>query len=145
LRLDREVILPLAKMRKLRRVYLVLASGLSGCLTLAALLVPPPLAAEGRSRRAIQADIEFAAEMAERGLWREALYRWERVLADRPDDARILNNVAVASEALGQFDRARAAYEKAATVARDRQILSNRQLFEQAQALRHSTPGEGRP
>ncbi len=106
-------------MQKPWRVHLVLSSGLTAAALIAALCTAPTPAAEGRSRRAVQADLQFAAEMAERGLWREALFRWERVLAERPDDARLLNNAAVAAEALGQFERARAMYERAAQLGRD--------------------------
>jgi tetratricopeptide (TPR) repeat protein len=80
--------------------------------------------------RDAQRDLRFAAEMAEQGLWREALFRWQRVLESRPDDARLLNNIGVAHEALGDFIAARQAYERAAELAPDsEQITSNLALF----------------
>jgi Flp pilus assembly protein TadD len=88
----------------------------------------------GRSRRVIEADLRFGAEMAVQGLWREALFRWERVLADRPDDPHVLNNMGVAYEALGDFAKAREVYARAASLSRDRQIASNLALFQKAQA-----------
>jgi len=58
-------------------------------------------------------EMEFGYKAAKRGYWQEALERFE--LADEltPNQARILNNVAVALEANGRFDEARAAYEAA--------------------------------
>ncbi len=99
----------------------------------AAFATPPQARAE-RPHRLVEADLKFAAEMASQGLWREAMFRWERVLADRPDDARLINNMAVASEALGQFDKARELYAKAAKQDPTRQIVSNYQLFQRAHA-----------
>lgn len=61
--------------------------------------------------------MKFAAEMAERGSWREARYRWQSVAADRPDDPKILNNLAVAAEALGERDEADRLYERARAAA----------------------------
>jgi Tfp pilus assembly protein PilF len=83
----------------------------------------------GADRERVVRDLKFAAEMAAEGLWREALFRWERVLRDRPDDARILCNVAVAKEALGDRDGARAAYEKALSLSSDEKIALNYELF----------------
>jgi tetratricopeptide (TPR) repeat protein len=82
--------------------------------------------------RKARKDMEFAAEMAEKGLWREALYRWNRVHERYPDDPRLLNNIAVAHEALGQPDKAREAYEKAMKVASISEISANQALFAKA-------------
>lgn len=57
--------------------------------------------------------LEFAIQMAKRGLWNEALFRFSRVLKERPGDAKILNNVAVAYEAIGEFDKALEHYKLA--------------------------------
>lgn len=63
--------------------------------------------------------MEFAAEMAERGNWREARFRWSAVADHRPDDPRVLNNLAVAAEALGERDEARELYVRARNLAPD--------------------------
>jgi hypothetical protein len=74
--------------------------------------------------------LEFAADMAKRGNWREALYRWEGVAAKRPEDPRILNNLAVAHEALGEPDTARGLYDRALRVSRgDERIETNQIRF----------------
>lgn len=51
--------------------------------------------------------------MAKRGLWNEAIFRFSRVSKERPGDVRVLNNMAVAYEAIGQFDRALEHYKRA--------------------------------
>ena len=58
--------------------------------------------------------MRFAADMAERGSWREAKYRWEQVARERPDDPKLWNNLAVAHEVMGDVPRARELYRKAA-------------------------------
>lgn len=57
--------------------------------------------------------VEFGIQVAQRGLWREAIYRWERATQLDPTYAPAFNNLAVAYEHEGQLDKARAAYEKA--------------------------------
>lgn len=59
------------------------------------------------------AQLDFGVEMARRGLWSEALFRFKRAHELNPSDARILNNMAVAYEALGQFDNALRHYQDA--------------------------------
>jgi Tfp pilus assembly protein PilF len=57
--------------------------------------------------------VEFGIQVAQRGLWREAIYRWERATQIDPSYAAAYNNLAIAYEHEGQSDKARAAYEKA--------------------------------
>ena len=57
--------------------------------------------------------LKFGVDMARRGLWNEALFRFKGALVSRPGDAKILNNIAVAYEALGLFEQALEAYKKA--------------------------------
>ena len=51
--------------------------------------------------------------MARRGLWSEALFRFKQARRLRPEDPKILNNMAVAYEALGNFERALEYYQQA--------------------------------
>jgi Tfp pilus assembly protein PilF len=60
-----------------------------------------------------QKQVEFGIQVAQRGLWREAIYRWERATQMDPTYAAAFNNLAVAYEHEGQLDKARGAYEKA--------------------------------
>jgi Flp pilus assembly protein TadD len=84
--------------------------------------------------RQIERELEFAGEMALEGLWREALFRWEKVLPHVEADARLLNNIAVAREAVGDVEGAREAYDRATELAVEKEIETNRSLFLAAQA-----------
>ncbi len=57
--------------------------------------------------------VEFGIHVAQRGLWREAIYRWERAAQVDPTYAAAFNNLAVAYEHEGQLAKARDAYDKA--------------------------------
>jgi len=59
------------------------------------------------------AQMAFGVEMAKHGLWSEALFRFEQVERRQPGNPRNLNNLAVACEALGQFERALDYYQSA--------------------------------
>jgi Flp pilus assembly protein TadD len=83
-------------------------------VALAALVgAPPPAAAKNPRLKQAEEQVEFGYKAARRGYWQEALERFE--LADEltPNQARILNNIAVALEANGRFDQARTTYEAA--------------------------------
>ncbi len=68
--------------------------------------------ADNPKKRA-QAEVEFGIQVAEKGLWREALYRWEKAVELDPQYAAAYNNLAVAYEHEGMFEKARQAYTKA--------------------------------
>jgi Flp pilus assembly protein TadD len=57
--------------------------------------------------------VEFGISVAQRGLWREAIYRWLRAAEIDPTYAAAHNNLGIAYEHEGELDKARAAYEKA--------------------------------
>jgi Flp pilus assembly protein TadD len=80
-------------------------------LVAALLVVASPLAAQDRGGAKEQ--VEFGIKVAQNGLWREALYRWERAVQLDPAYAQAWNNLAVAYEQAGRFDDARKAYETA--------------------------------
>ncbi len=69
------------------------------------------------------AQLAFGVEMARRGLWAEALFRFEKVREAEPQDVRALNNLAVSYEAVGRFDDALAAYREAVAAAPDNRPL----------------------
>ncbi len=72
--------------------------------------------------------MRFAAEMAKRGSWREARFRWETAARLDPGNPKILNNLGVAHEALGQVALARESYARAlAGAAGNTIIATNRQ------------------
>ena len=70
-----------------------------------------PLQADARSDAKKQ--VEFGITVAQRGLWREAIYRWERAAQIDPSYAPAHNNLAIAYEHEGDLSKARAAYERA--------------------------------
>ncbi len=73
-----------------------------------------------------EAQLRFGVQMAQRGLWSEALFRFEKAEKLDPNNARILNNLAVAQEAAGRYDDALATYKKALGLAPgDRDLKQN--------------------
>jgi hypothetical protein len=88
--------------------------------------------------------LQFAADMAERGNWREARYRWEQLLAAAPREAKIYNNLAVAAEAAGDVKLARQNYSQALGLAGgDPAIQDNFRRFERlSELLTRSADGE---
>ena len=87
---------------------------MSARLVAAALLcfgLAAPASADQRNDAKQQ--VEFGIEVAQRGLWREAIYRWERATQLDPTYAAAFNNLAIAYEHEGQLEKARGAYEKA--------------------------------
>ncbi len=89
-----------------------------------------PLAADARTDAKKQ--IEFGISVAQRGLWREAIYRWERAAQIDPTYAAAHNNLAIAYEHEGDLDKARAAYEKAIELEPDNAFIKqNYELFKE--------------
>lgn len=102
--------------------------------------------AAGGSQAAVDVDrtLEFAGEMAERGNWREARFRWSAVAEQEGDNPRILNNLAVAAEALGESDEAERLYARARALAPDDPwIAGNAAAAERFRALREAESAEG--
>ncbi len=100
------------------------------------LLLAPGLAAaaENSSRR----QVDFGLDVAQKGLWQEARFRFERAVAIDPQNAAAFNDLAVALEQMGEFDKARSAYEKAlALKPGDLYIQQNFDLFREADDKRN--------
>ncbi len=97
---------------------------------LAFVLASVPAAAQGDARSQARAQVEFGIEVAQRGLWREAIYRWERAVEIDPTYAAAYNDLAIGYEHEGEFDKARTAYEKALQIEPNNlQIQQNYDLF----------------
>lgn len=105
---------------------------LVGCCLLLALA---PLGCAGGSAPTTgtpEAQLEFGVQMARRGLWNEALFRFEQAQRSNPNSPRLLNNLAVAYEAVGRYDEALATYQKAVRMAPgESQIRKNLSRFSQ--------------
>lgn len=70
-----------------------------------------------------QAQENFGVQMARMNLWREALFRFERAVQINPADAMAHNNLAVAWEANGDFEKARKEYLEALKLDRTNQYI----------------------
>ena len=108
-------------------VMRALATGILGAALVAG---AAPAFADARSEA--KSHVEFGIDVAQRGLWREAIYRWERAIEIDPTYAEALNNLAVAYEHEGQLDKARKAYERALEIdPSNAQIRQNYELFKE--------------
>jgi len=56
--------------------------------------------------------LSFGVDMAKHGLWSEALFRFHEAESLDPNNPRIQNDLAVAYEAAGDYDRALESYKK---------------------------------
>ena len=84
------------------------------------------------AREDAKKQVEFGIAVAQRGLWREAIYRWERAAQIDPSYAAAHNNLAIAYEHEGELDKARAAYEKALEIEPDNTFIKqNYELFKE--------------
>jgi Flp pilus assembly protein TadD len=100
------------------------------------------LAAEESADR----QVAFGLKVAQKGLWQEARFRFERATQLEPSNASALNNLAVALEQMGEFEEARKAYEKALSLkAGDIYIQQNYDLFREADDKRNRKSRRKRP
>jgi Flp pilus assembly protein TadD len=88
---------------------------------------------EEKPAEAAKQQVAFGIEVAQLGLWKEAVYRWSRAVELDPESARARNNLAVAHEQMGEFDEANQQYEKALELEPNNiYIRQNYELFREA-------------
>lgn len=93
------------------------------------LLAAAAFAADSDAAQAAD-QLKFGVRMAQRGLWSEALFRFEQAKQLAPSNAKVWNDLAVAYEAVGRFDDARAAYREAVRLApADKDVKRNLSRF----------------
>ena len=88
--------------------------------------------ARSQARSKARTEVEFGMQVAQRGLWHEAIYRWEKATELDPTYAAAFNDLAIAYEHEGQLDKARKAYDKALELdPNNTQIRQNYELFKE--------------
>jgi len=88
--------------------------------------------AQADSRGDAKKQVEFGIAVAQRGLWREAIYRFERAAQTDPTYAAAHNNLGIGYEHEGDLDKARAAYEKALELEPNNALIKqNYELFKE--------------
>jgi len=74
-------------------------------------------------RRILGDELAFGRKAAEFGLWNEAIFRWERVVTKDPNNSDALNNLAVAYESVGNYEKAGNLYQAALDLDEDSQAI----------------------
>ena len=111
-------------------VVLFMIGRLAILVAAAATLSASPAIADARSDA--KAQVAFGISVAQRGLWREAIYRWEKAVELDPTYAAAFNDLAIAYEHEGQLEKARKAYEKAVELEpNNAEIKQNFELFKE--------------
>lgn len=64
-------------------------------------------------------ELEFGRAAAKAQLWNEAIFRWEKVLEEDPQNSKAVNNLAVAYETVGNLDKAHELYKSAVELNED--------------------------
>jgi Flp pilus assembly protein TadD len=101
-------------------------------LLAAAITLASAAPAYADARGDAKSQVTFGIDVALRGLWREAIYRWERAVELDPTYAEAYNDLAVGYEHEGELEKARQAYEKALELEPDNvQIRQNYELFKE--------------
>jgi Tfp pilus assembly protein PilF len=94
--------------------------------------VASALPAQADARSDAKAQVAFGISVAQRGLWREAIYRWEKAVEIDPTYAAAFNDLAIAYEHEGQLEKARKAYERAVELdPNNAEIRQNHELFKE--------------
>lgn len=80
--------------------------------------------------RSPDAQLAFGVDMAKRGLWDEALFRFRQADRIDPNNPQVVNNLAVAHEATGRFEEALELYRRALQLSpSDRTLRRNYSRF----------------
>ncbi len=105
-------IVPLSQLKTNVKAHLDMRRTLLALGVLAFLVASAPAYA-ANPRNDAKAQVDFGISVAQKGLWREAIFRWKKAVEIDPSYAAAWNNLAIAYEHEGQFESARDAYERA--------------------------------
>jgi len=111
----------------------------SRLLLLAGLLIAAPLVrADNDGEKNAKKEVAFGIDVARRGLWQEARFRFELATTLSPESASAFNNLGVTLEQQGEFEKARGAYERALQIdPKNVSIQQNYDLFREADEKRN--------
>lgn len=105
-----------------------------------------PLAACSGNRRepaTATAQLAFGTSMAQRGLWQEALFRFNEAERLDPQNFRVHNNLGVAYEAAGDYEKALLHYKRALEIdPANRQAKANYARFVEFYQSFKGKPGD---
>ncbi|MGD2246569.1 MAG: tetratricopeptide repeat protein [Candidatus Aminicenantes bacterium] len=95
-------------------------------------------------RTAVQQDqIQFGILAAQNSLWDEAIFRWKKAIQKNPASAAAHNNLAVAYENRGLWEKAREEYQAALNLApKNNYIQSNFENFKKSLEARENIQQE---
>ncbi len=71
-----------------------------------------------------KAEVDFGIVVAQKGLWKEAIFRFQKAIEIDKDYAQAWNDLAIAYEQMGKFDEARQAYERALQIEPNNNFIS---------------------
>jgi Tfp pilus assembly protein PilF len=91
-----------------------------------------------KNEKLAKKEVAFGIDVANRGLWQEARFRFEQAATLDPESASAFNNLAVTLEQQGEFEKARAAYDRALQLdQKNLSIQQNYDLFREADEKRN--------
>jgi len=127
----------------MRRPSLLLTPCLAALLAAFAALAIGACGGYGRPNQA-SSQLAFGVSMAQRGLWQEALFRFNEAERIDPQNPHVHNNLGVAYEAAGDFDKALDHYRRALQLApNSREVKANYARFVEFYQGYKSKDGKG--
>jgi Flp pilus assembly protein TadD len=107
------------------RRYILTRTMRTRLLLVAALVAALSAPALADKRSDAKAQVDFGIRVAQKSLWKEAVYRFEKAIEIDPSYGGAWNNLGIAYEQMGRFDDARKAYEKALALEPNNTFIRN--------------------